>query len=115
MESLKLTKANWSGLGMFALVLAVGVLGGIGKFVWAENIYTFMSVVIMVIFFSTALMKSKLKPLKEFIGMYFLHVLFCVAMGWWWLCLWWLITTCAAGVGMSNYMDAAKAATEKSN
>jgi hypothetical protein len=109
----KLTKANVSGLIMFAVVLLVGVLGGVANQAWAENIYTFLSVVATVIFVGTAFMKSRLKPLKQYIAMYFVHVLFCVAMGWWWLVLLWVITTVAAGIGMSNYMDAAKKATTK--
>ena len=102
MKSLPLTRQNYVGLAMFWGVLFIGILGGLAGQKWAENIYTFLSTVTMIIFVSTALMKSKFRPVKQLIATHFIHVLFCVAMGWWWLCCFWILTTVGAGVGMSN-------------
>ena len=112
MKSLPLTQRNYVGLAMFWGVLLIGVLGGLVDQKWAENIYTFLSTVAMIIFVAAALIKSKFRPVKQFIATYFIHVLFCVSMGWWWLCVWWILVTIGAGVSMSNYIDATKEATE---
>jgi len=112
MESMKLTKQNYVGLAMMVGILVVGIIGGYGKQQWAENIYTFLSVVLMIIFMGAALFKSKFKPIKQFMAVYFIHVLFCVSLGWWWVMLWWILTCVSVGVSMSNYLDAMKGAVE---
>ncbi len=112
MKSMPLTKQNYIGLAIDWGVLVIGILGGLAGQNWAENIYTFLSTVIMIIFVASIVMKSKFRPIKQFVATYFIHVLFCVAMGWWMLTFWWVIVTIGAGVGMSNYIDATKEATE---
>lgn len=111
-ENIKLTPQNYVGLGMFWVILVIGAIGGIENQKWAENIYTFLSFGFMVIFVLSALVKTKFKPVKQFIATYFIHVLFCVAMGWWWLVIYWIILTISAGVGMHYYIEATKGAVE---
>ena len=112
MKSMKLTKQNYIGLSMMFGILAIGVIGGYGGKEWAENIYTFLSTLLMIIFMGAALVKSKFKPIKQFMAIYFIHVLFCVSLGWWWLMLWWLVTCVSAGVAMNYYLESLKGAVE---
>jgi len=111
-EEIKLSTNNYIGLAMFWVILAIGFTGGVAEQKWAENIYTFLTFGFMIIFVLAALVKTKFKPVKQFIATYFIHVMFCVAMGWWWLCLYWVITLISAGVGMHYYIEATKEAVE---
>jgi len=114
-ENVKLRKNNYLALIMFWVILLFGVLGGIANQNWAENIYVFLSFIFMVGFVISALARIPQYHLKEFVSTYFIHVLFCVGMGWWWLCLYWLLITCSAGAGINYYMKAIKEAVNGEN
>ncbi len=112
-KKIKLTSNNYIGLALFWGVLLIGILGGLAGQKWAENIYTFISFGFMIIFIFSAIAKTKFKPIHQLISTYFIHVLFCVAMGWWWLAVWWIITTISAGIGMHYWIEATKETIEK--
>jgi len=103
-----LTKQNYVGLAILWGLLALGAIGGYGHQQWSENIYTFMSTLLAVIVVVAAIAKGKVRPLKQFMATYFIHVLFCVSLGWWWLMLWWLAICIATGFAMHNYLEGAK-------
>ena len=107
-DNIKLTTQNYVGLGIFWVILTIGIIGGVTGQKWAENIYTFLTVGLTFIFIFAVLTKTKFKPVKQFVSTYFIHVLFCVAMGWWWLSLYWCIILISVGAGIHYYIRATK-------
>lgn len=105
-EKIVLSKQNYVGLAICFGILALGAIGGIAKNQqWAENIYTFITIGLAIIFVFSALLKAKFKPIREFAGAFFIHAIFCAAMGWWWLCLYWIIIDIALLVCMHFYIE----------
>lgn len=113
-EKIELTKNNYFGLASFWGFLLIGIIGGLLDQKWAENIYTFLSICLMIIFIFTAILKAKLRPIKENFATFFIHVLFNVAMGWWWLVIYWIITIMCLGIGMHHYLETSKETKETS-
>jgi len=111
-ETIKLTRKNFNGLLLFWGILLLGILGGLAKQNWAENVYVIISFICMIIFIPVPLLKSKIKPIKHFIATYFINVLFCISMGWWWVGSYWLIITISTGYGMHFYIESMKNVVE---
>lgn len=98
-----LTAKSYYGMALYTVFLIIAALGGIGDMEWAENIYTFVTVLYLFLLIFSTLVKSELKPIKQYIALYFLHVLFNAAMGWWWLTIWWIIIIVCAAICMGNW------------
>lgn len=101
-----LSRQNYIGLTIFGLILALAFAGGPFHQKWAENLYTFISVAITIIFIGAALLATRMNPIKQFFAAYFLNVLYCAAIGWWWLCLFWTVNVFIAGYLISQYITA---------
>ena len=102
-ESLPLTKQNYIALGMLIAFLVIGIIGGFFQQKWAENIYTFWSSFVMIVFILLAIMKARLKPMKPLVVIYTINLFVCIALGWWWLVLWWIVTHICCFCGMYQW------------
>ncbi len=88
---MKITRENVTSIGILGLLLILAMMGSVGEIKWAENIYTLASVVMFIIALVIVFIKhSKIDPSAELVSVDFLHVLFCVSAGWWWLCILWI-------------------------
>jgi predicted membrane protein len=108
MEKIQLTKKNYFGMGMLLGILLIGIIGAVGEYEPAENIFTFISLILMFLFIYTALVQDKIKPIKQFIIINVFIILFCVGADWWWVSLYWMIILLAKGSCMINYINDAK-------
>jgi hypothetical protein len=113
MEDYKLTKKNWMGLGTIGLILTLGIIGRVFEQEWAENIYLFITIITTIILGYSAGVKTKLRPIKEFIFALCINIFFCVGAGWWWIAGLWCVISICFGACMSNYISAAKEADKK--
>ncbi len=104
MEKFELSNKNYIALAVLTTFLIIGILGGVAEQKWAENIYTFITIVVTILLAASALVKTEFKPIKQFVGMYSFHILFCVAMGWWWLCICWLVATTSLMLCINNFI-----------
>jgi len=95
-----LTKQNFISLGMVIVFLVIGIIGGFFHQKWAENIYTFWSSFLMIAFILFAIMKARVKPMKPFVVAYTINLFVCIALGWWWLVLYWFATHILCFYGM---------------
>jgi len=98
-----LTKKNFITLGLLIVFLFIGVIGGVFQQKWAENIYTFWSSFVMIVFTWLAIMKARVKPMKPFVVTYTFNFLTCIALGWWWLTLFWFATHILCFYGMYQW------------
>jgi hypothetical protein len=102
-ESVPLNKKNYITIGALIVFLIIGAIGKVFNQEWAENIYTFWSCFTMVVFICFAISKTLLKPIKPFVVMYTLNLFMCVAFGWWWLVMGWVITHLCCFYGMYQW------------
>ena len=108
MEKIELTKKNYYGMGVLLVILLIGLIGALGKQEWAENIYTFISIVLMGLFIYMEVVKTKVKPIKQYLMISVILILFSVAADWWWVGLYWCVITISMGICMSNHISAVK-------
>lgn len=101
--SVPLTKQNYITMGMLIGFLVLGFTGGVFKQQWAENLYTFWSWFVIVCFIILAVMKARIKPMKPLVVMYTFNLLLCIALGWWWLVIVWIITHGCCFCGMYQW------------
>lgn len=110
-EKIELNRNNYIGLTMFCIMLALGAVGGIAEQKWAENIYTFLTICLMIAFIVTALSQTEFRPVKEYLAIFFIHALFSAAMGWM-LFICWIFIMMSMSMGMHYYLEAAKESKE---
>ncbi|HUU88830.1 MAG TPA: hypothetical protein VMX17_13915 [Candidatus Glassbacteria bacterium] len=108
-----LTKQNYIALGMLIAFLVIGIIGGFFQQKWAENIYTFWSSFVMIVFILLTIMKARVKPMKPLVVMYTINLFVSVALGWWWLVLYWIATHILCFCGMYQWDLKYKSETDK--
>ena len=108
MEKYQLTKKNYFGMSMLLSILLIGVVGAVREYEPAENIFTFISLILMFLFIYMAVAQDKIRPIKQIIIINVFIVLFCVGADWWWVSLYWMIILIAKGCCMVNYINDAK-------
>lgn len=100
MKGEKLTKNNYITLAVLVCFVIIAFLGGYFKQEWAENIYMFWSGFVMFCFIGLAASRARIKPLRPLVVLYTFNLLTCVALGWWWLAIFWIITHMCCFYGM---------------
>ena len=108
MKERPLTKRNIIALIVGFGFFIIGVAGGIFDQKWAENIYTFWTIVLLVVAFFAAISKTALVSRKISLILYGLCLAICVVTGWWFLTTGWVIIICCIAYCMTLEKESKK-------
>jgi len=100
---------NYIEIFIFNVMIVLAIIGYRGE-VWAAIIYMCAVLMFMLTFiFTILIMKWKVDPSAIYFSIYFLHLLLCVAFGWWGLTACWFIILVYAGIGMDRCLKSMEA------
>ncbi len=113
-EIKKFNIQNYIELFILNVMIVLAIFGNKG-YIWGEIIYIVVVCCLMVGFILSLISKWEIKPLVIYYSIYFLHLLFCVAFGWWLMVGEWSIILICVGIGMGRYLEKEKEKNENQN
>lgn len=83
--------------------LALGVLNYVTPNIGITYLYTGILMSGLIYFSILLLMKKRIKPNREFVGIIGLNILWCLGCGWWGFMIFWIMLSIDALLLMHNY------------